>query len=457
MTVLGSGMFRKLPKLVSFQRRSVSTQTYDIIIAGGGMVGAAMACSLGASPSFKNKSVLMLEAGSSVSSKQKDPNIYSNRVSAISPGSKKLFESLDVWASIEKNRLKPVKQLQVWDACSESKIHFERENFNGDVAYIIENDVIIDSCVETLEKLTNVTVKTNAAVKSCKLVENLSTLVEIELVDGSSYRSDLLIAADGANSLVRKTMGVHYVSWPYGQKGVVATLEVSSTGNNEIAWQRFTPNGPIALLPLTDRLSSLVWTTATTEAERLLALDDDRFVDSLNSSLRSDRDQSFATNKVLDFFENCVKFVVPASTTDARLMSPTVVRVLDKSRAAFPLGLGHATHYVLPRVVLIGDAAHRVHPLAGQGVNLGFGDVATLTQVLERCIGEGADIGSMMYLSEYESRRQRHNVPVMFTIDWLNRLYSSKRTPFVLARSLGLNLVDKMTPLKKMIIEEASI
>ncbi|VDL85080.1 unnamed protein product [Nippostrongylus brasiliensis] len=218
-----------------------------------------------------------------------------------------------------------------------------------------------------------------------------------------------------------------------------------TSGKNDIAWQRFCRNGPIAYLPLTEKLSSLVWTTSTQEAQRLVALPKEEFVDELNRNMFTEENQNDCVNKLLFSFSK-----MPFLSSDIRkaLLPPHVVGLQGDTRAAFPLGFGHSHTYAAPRCVLIGDAAHRIHPLGGQGVNLGWNDVMVLDQVLTRAVSDGADLGALTYLKDYDSEAQRHNLPVMVSCDWLNRLYRTNAAPVVMLRSLGLAAFNRLTPIK---------
>ncbi|KAL4715925.1 hypothetical protein ACJJTC_013225 [Scirpophaga incertulas] len=256
-----------------------------------------------------------------------------------------------------------------------------------------------------------------------------------------------LIGADGANSAVRKAMGVQYLSWNYNQMGVVATLHLAEETENTTAWQRWLPNGPIALLPLDSTRSSLVWSTWQDEARRLLKLPEDQFIDALNDALWKQYPRSKAVEACMSWLSSCLqKAGLPDGV--ARQLPPSVKSIVPNSRAAFPLGFGHSTRYVAPGVVLIGDAAHRVHPLAGQGVNLGFGDVKDLTELLSDAIYTGYDITHHEWMEKYETLRQKHNLPTQLAVDALHRLYTVELPPIVLARSLGLQITNALQPIK---------
>ncbi|XP_034936925.1 ubiquinone biosynthesis monooxygenase COQ6, mitochondrial [Chelonus insularis] len=249
-------------------------------------------------------------------------------------------------------------------------------------------------------------------------------------------------------------MNVQWIRWDYDQLGIVATVELSEPTENNVAWQRFLPNGPVALLPLTDSLSSVVWSINTSEAKRLLKVSEEEFVDALNDALW----KVYPRNGVVESGMKALQQLLEQfslQTGVSRQLQPSVSKIIEGSRAAFPLGFGHAASYVANGVVLIGDAAHRVHPLAGQGVNLGFGDITTLVKVLNNAVRDGAMLGDTQYLKKYETSRQRHNVPTMLAIDALHRLYKGTAAPIVLARSLGLQLINALGPVKKFLIDHA--
>ncbi|XP_005111749.1 ubiquinone biosynthesis monooxygenase COQ6, mitochondrial [Aplysia californica] len=433
----------------------------DIVISGGGMVGGSMACALGNNKMLKNKRIVLLEA-----SKDKGdyvlPNSYSNRTCALSPSTRRLLESFGAWQEIEALRYHPVLRMQVWESCSDSLITFNNPDMTDSLAYIVENDVILAGIMRALKAQGNrVEIRYGTKVETFSLPgkeeDNIKLpYVGLQLSDGSELRTKLLIGADGMNSAVRDAAGFHTMTRDYKQTAVVATLVLGDTTLNNTAWQRFLPTGPIALLPLSDKLSSLVWTTTPQDAKHLQQIPADSFVDAVNDALWHEREKNPLAGQMLEAFKTVVQNVFPDSDP-SRQLPPTVIDVQEGSRAAFPLKLIHSSQYVQSRVALIGDAGHRLHPLAGQGVNLGFGDVECLNEVLGEAVRSGADPGSLTPLLRYESERQRHNVPVMLSIDGLQRLYSTEFTPLVVLRSLGLQATNSLSFIKKKIIEQASI
>ncbi|CEF63421.1 Ubiquinone biosynthesis monooxygenase COQ6 [Strongyloides ratti] len=447
--------------LVQTRRFLSSSKLYDVVVVGGGMVGNAMAAALGSSPVMKESNILLLEAGKT-QKLSKPSEVFSNRVSAVSPASTNLFKNLNIWDDILKYRVGPVQEMRVMDDCSQSNIFFEPDLSSEVIAHIIENNVIIGCLYNKISKLNNVEVKEEIRVTDIQLPLTIGDLAKIKLSDGSSISTNLVIGADGFNSLVRKAMGTNYTTWNYDQMGIVCTLKINTDGfKNNTAWQRFTPLGPLALLPLNDNFSSLVWTTSTENAKRLLNLNEEDFIKELNYHLQTESKQNSCVNQTLFLFEKFINNLPLGSASEKASLNtnvkiPSVLSLQTDTRAAFPLGFGHAHNYIAPRSVLIGDAAHRMHPLAGQGVNLGWSDVRILVDVIEKLMKEGGDLGSVTYLKEYESKAQKHNLPVMVGVDWLNRLYRTDFTPVVMARSLGLFGVNKLTPLKDFIIHQAS-
>lgn len=446
--------------LACAQHGEQSEEVYDVVISGGGMVGTAMACSLGMEPNLEGKKILLLEAGNKMVL-DKVPEAYSTRVSSISPGSATLLGGIGAWENIKNMRCKPYQKMQVWDACSDALITFDKENLQDEMAYIVENDIIVAALTKQLDGLPD-NVKVHYQTKVVKYqwprvshLDESIPWVQVTLADGRTLQTKLLIGADGPNSMVRKESGIPTVKWNYDQSAVVAVLHLSEPTENTVAWQRFLPTGPIAMLPLSDTESSLVWSTSHQHAEELLELDEESFVDAINSAFWSNESQSELVETAGTLFRNALTLLMP-STGSIRQLPPSVAGIGTKSRVKFPLGMGHASEYIRHRVALIGDAAHRVHPLAGQGANLGFGDVACLTQVLSQAAFSGKDLGAMQHLLQYETERQRHNLPMMAAIDMMKRLYSTNSVPAVLLRSFGLQATNMLPPIKEQIMSFAS-
>ncbi|ETE64145.1 Ubiquinone biosynthesis monooxygenase COQ6, partial [Ophiophagus hannah] len=407
-------------------RSNGSNAVYDVVVSGGGMVGAAMAAALGHDVHLSDKKILLLEARPK--KKIKDISTeYSNRV---------------------------------WDACSEALIMFENDNLE-DMGYIVENDIIMSALYKQLDTVSDqveVLYRSRAIGYTWPLPHqssDSSPWVQIDLADGRRFQTKLLIGADGQNSLIRKAAGIQNINYQYDQSAVVATLHLSEATDNNVAWQRFLPSGPIALLPLSDTASSLVWSTSHEHAVQLQRMDEENFVDSVNSAFWSNANHSDFIDTAASMFRSAVSLLMPSGTA-ARQLPPSVAKVDPKSRAVFPLGLGHATEYVQDRVALIGDAAHRVHPLAGQGVNMGFGDISCLTNYLSAAAFKGKDLGSLSHLLQYEGERQRHNLSLVAATDLLSRLYSTNMAPFVLLRTWGLQITNAVPPVKEQIMAFAS-
>ncbi|KAJ7399537.1 Ubiquinone biosynthesis monooxygenase COQ6, mitochondrial [Pitangus sulphuratus] len=451
-----------------------------------------MAAALGHDIHFHDKKIALLEAGPR---KEYDhmPDSYSNRVSSISPGSATLLSSFGAWDHVCSLRLKPFRRMQVpdlglqiycvfvysefskvWDACSEAMIIFEKDDLD-DMGYIVENDVIMSALTKQLDAVADrveVFYRSRAVGYTWPLPSHscdTSPWVQIELADGRRLQTKLLIGADGHNSVVRREAGIKNIEHQYDQSAVVATLHLSEATDNNVAWQRFLPTGPIALLPLSDTASSLVWSTSHEHASELLAMDEESFVDSINSAFVSislmaglvclfqwsNINHSDFIDTAGAMFRSAISLLKPSGTA-VRQLPPSVAEVDPESRAMFPLGMGHATEYVQHRVALIGDAAHRVHPLAGQGVNLGFGDIACLAHHLSAAAFNGSDLGSLKHLLKFETERQRHNVSLIAATDLLKRLYSTRLAPLVLLRTWGLQATNALPPVKEQIMAFAS-
>jgi len=386
--------------------------SYDIIIIGGSMVGSALACALGGS----RLRVAVLEASEPVA--VVGHGDYDLRVSAITRASQRIFEAVGAWDAMTALRASPFRHMHVWDAGGSGVIHFDSaEVGEPTLGHIIENRVVQESLLARARAFDNVTVLRPAAMDVFTVH---SDGVTVRLQDGSEIGARLLVGADGARSSVRAQAGIEVRGWAYDQTAVVATVR-TERGHQETAWQRFLPTGPLAFLPLGDGSCSIVWSTTPEQAEMLLGQGEDEFLRRLGEAF--------------DLTLGAVTATGP--------------------RAAFPLRLRHASHYVQPRLALIGDAAHTIHPLAGQGVNLGLLDAATLAEVLLDAAARGRDLGDVAVLRRYERWRKGDNLAMMAAMDGFKRLFGTGVTPVRLLRNAGLRLVNGAGPLKRVFIRQA--
>ncbi|CAH8631124.1 unnamed protein product [Schistosoma mattheei] len=413
---------------------------YDVIIVGGGMVGFGLAAVAAASKSLGKKSILLLESSGKKKYQRKEE--YENRVVALNDLSVNMLKDIGVWEFIQSFRSQPVNKMKVWETKSNLYLTFQR----NPLAYIVENDLVIESLRNYLESnnnSSNVTILYETQAENIQLPssDHPEHLVRVDVQQRTqdkreTVETDLLIGADGFNSLVRRTANIHTIGWNHNQKAIVATLKLEQANNESIAWQRFLPTGPVALLPLSKEYSSLVWSTTSYEADRLMNLKDLDFIQELNDCLTKPNEstsqigalfnkmgQCFAS--IVDYFGNQIKSTDNESESSS-FSTPTVLSIQPNTkRACFPLGFQHATFYSAPHVALVGDSAHRILPLAGQGVNLGFGDVVSLVKHLEEAVLHGANIGSLAYLKDYTNERQRIIVPLAGTLELINLLYST--------------------------------
>eukprot|EP00092_Neocalanus_flemingeri_P009625 GFUD01010361.1.p1 GENE.GFUD01010361.1~~GFUD01010361.1.p1 ORF type:complete len:458 (-),score=146.79 GFUD01010361.1:19-1392(-) len=448
---LGQGLPR--PNCSSF-----SSSSADVVIAGGGMVGSAAAVALSKLACMQNRKIVLLEAGPE--KKIVLTPEYSNRVSALSPTSVGLLSKLGAWDIIQAARIGPVMKMRVWDGCSRAGILFDSDgDSQKPLSYLVENDLTVKALTDVLGDCGNLEVRYGARVKGYQLPSKEETEnrpkeeVVVELEGGEKIETSLLVGADGFRSLVRSSLGCDYVGWEYNQMGIVATLVIEEQEEpNMTAWQRFLPTGPVAVLPLCQNKSSLVWTVNKDMARDMVDMEKETFIEKLNKALVGKEAENSIVNSVSEGFDLILNSFLPSKTGVEH--SPPVVKGVF-NRAAFPLGFGHSTRYVGPRAVLIGDAAHRVHPLAGQGVNLGFGDVDSLAEMVEGMVTEGGGLGHHEYLCQYETDRQRHNLATMVGVDCLQKLYCTDSTPLVLARSLGIMATNAANPVKKIIMQHA--
>jgi 2-octaprenylphenol hydroxylase len=308
--------------------------------------------------------------------------------------------------------------MHVWDAGGEGAIHFDVAELGEDaLGHIVENAVVQRALWESLQASGGVELLCPAAVTA---LQRAGDGIACRLEDGRELRARLVVGADGAQSRVRRFARIQGRGWSYDQQALVATVATEHS-HRETAWQRFLPNGPLAFLPLHDGRSSIVWSTTPHQAQQLLEEDEETFC----------RQLELAFAATLGRIESCGE------------------------RAAFPLRLQYVDSYVQPGLALIGDAAHTVHPLAGQGVNLGILDAACLAEVVLEARAQGKDIAALKVLRRYERWRKGHNLLMMATMDGFKRLFGATWEPLRWARGAGMNLTNSLPPLKQLIMNHA--
>ncbi|HUA81596.1 MAG TPA: FAD-dependent oxidoreductase [Dyella sp.] len=384
----------------------------DIAVVGGGMVGAAAALAL--SRAGFNTALLEARAPSPWQSGD-DVDL---RVVGLAPSSVALLDELGVWTSIRQARACPYARMHVWDAQSGASIDFDAADEGRDqLGYIVENSLVQWTLWQALEA-AGVQRLCPATVND---FETRSDRIVLDLADQESVGVRLLVAADGGNSPLRQRAGIVTHGRDYTQRAVVANV-TTERPHAHTCWQRFLAAGPLAMLPLGDGRSSIVWSLPESEAQRVLALDEEAFMQELGMA------------------------------SDFRLGRVTGTT----ARAAFPLKLQLARSYQAERFVLLGDAAHVVHPLAGQGVNLGLRDVAELRDTLVAARDHGRDFAAPHVLRRYARRRRSADTLDAYGFDALARIYTWQSAPWVAARGLGVRIVDRLLPLKRRLATHAA-
>ncbi|WP_386070806.1 UbiH/UbiF/VisC/COQ6 family ubiquinone biosynthesis hydroxylase [Tahibacter sp. UC22_41] len=384
---------------------------FDVAVVGAGMVGSACALAL----ARKGLRVALVEERAPTAWNAADE--VDLRVVAIAPSSVALFERLDVWTAIRNARAGAYRHMHVWDSGNGAQIDFDAADSGGaELGFIVENRLIQHALWQALQAEAGVSLRCPARVVA---TEDEGDQRVLRLDDDGRILARLVVAADGASSPLRHLLGIGAGGHVYDQHALVAHVRTERP-HEQTAWQRFLPGGTLAFLPLADGRCSIVWSLPPAECRRLREIDETTFLQELGCAF------------------------------DFRL-GPILA---TSARAEFPLRLLLAERYVAPRFALIGDAAHQVHPLAGQGVNLGLRDVDALVEA----IGEEAerDPGAVTTLRRYERRRRSDNTISAWGMDGINRLFRSEFEPLVFARGLGLRAVNALGPLKQLIARHAA-
>ena len=397
----------------------MSDEQVDMLIAGGGFAGLTLAIAL-------RQGLGSQGLGPSVSVTVADPTLGKShaddeRASAIVAAARRLFETLGVWQGVA-GEAQPILDMVVTDSRVDDAVRPVFLTFAGDVepgepfAHMIENRILIPA-LEAKAREAGVALRASAVTT----VSYDGERAAVALADGSTLKARLLVAADGARSSIREQAGIAVRGWEYGQSAIVTTVGHERDHEGR-AVEHFLPGGPFAILPLTGRRSSIVWTETTDDAERIMALADDAF--------HAELEQRFK----LHLGE---------------------IRTVG-ARRVHPLGFFIARSFIAERIALVGDAAHVIHPIAGQGLNMGLRDSAALAEVLVDAARLGLDPGAADVLERYQRWRRFDTMTMGLATDGLNRLFSNRSAALRVVRDIGLGLVDRVPNLKRLFIREAA-
>ncbi|GMN90226.1 UbiH/UbiF/VisC/COQ6 family ubiquinone biosynthesis hydroxylase [Francisella sciaenopsi] len=384
----------------------------DVVIVGGGMVGLSLALSL----HQNGLQVAVIEARE-INHKHLNSDRVETRVSAINHTSKRLLQDLGVWNTIKSNRISPYYQMCVWDDVPSESITISAEEISEhSLGNIVENDIITQALITKISN-TGIEIFTNQKIE--KIQKNGNT--ELVVLADKIIETSLIVGADGANSFVRDYFNFETKVKPYKHTAIVATLELEKQ-HNQTAYQRFYNKGVLAFLPLENpNRASIVWSVKTDYADFLMSLADEKF----------ELELAKAINNTLG-----------------------EVKLLSK-RFSFELVQRHAKSYIKSNVVLVGDAAHTIHPLAGQGVNIGFKDVIALSKVVSEAFAKGRLIGHISTLDKYQRERKLDNTKMIALMKAFKEVFGSENDYIKKARRAGFELVDKNSIVKSLVVKQA--
>ena len=366
--------------------------------------------------------------------------------------------------------------MQVWDGVTDARISFDWDSARPflsarkpsqatTIAYMIENVNITTTLLSRLSELGGVDIFSSTKVEGIKLGMDteqldLSSWPILTLSNGKTLAARLLVGADGANSPVRTFAGIPSRGFDYDRHGVVASLKLEGPGwggpDHKIAYQRFLPSGPLAMLPMPGDMATLVWSTTPERAAKLRSLSQNDFAAMVNAGFRLSTTDLEYLHTMHSGQEEEIAWREKHTPMNERDIPMKVIDVQQGSVASFPLKMRHADVYTGERIALVGDAAHTIHPLAGQGLNQGQGDAAALVRTISHAVQTGQDIGSVLALESYNSERYAENNAMLGVCDKLHRIYSVGSGPIVGLRSLGLRAVDAMGPLKGFLMNRAA-
>ncbi|MGR8933477.1 MAG: UbiH/UbiF/VisC/COQ6 family ubiquinone biosynthesis hydroxylase [Gammaproteobacteria bacterium] len=385
-------------------------QDFDVVIVGGGMVGAALGCALGGC----SLQVAVLEQQMPEAFAAEQP--HDLRVSALSIASRKIMETVGAWEGVLSRRFCPFQRMRVWEAGGDTEFCSD-DIGQRELGYIVENRVTQLAFLDRLVEFNNVQLLCPSQIVSLRYDPRRSVIV---LQDGRTITGKLLVAADGGQSRVRQAAGIGVTSWDYGQHALVIYIE-TDYAQQDITWQRFVPSGPQAFLPLPGNYGSIVWYNSPDEVRRLQALPPEALL-----------------SEMVAAFPDClgeVRAVLGATS--------------------FALKRQHAQQYVKSGIALVGDAAHMINPLAGQGVNIGLLDAAALAQIVLEAANKGKDFSSVETLQKYQQLRRNENLKMMTVMDAFYRVFSNDVLPLKVLRNLGLGLAERLRPAKLKVMRMA--
>lgn len=383
----------------------------EVVVVGGGVVGAA--CALGLARLGLQVALVEGRAPTRWTPEQADLRVY-----AFAPDNAALLQSLGVWDAVRSARAQPYRAMRVWDAAGGGELVFDADRLGRpQLGWIVEHGLLVDRLWAALPQ-AGVQLHVPAEVEG---LEQDEAGVRLRLQGGQRVDARLVVAADGAQSTLRRLAGLDVQAHDYGQSGLVAYVR-TELPHQDTAWQRFLPGGPLAFLPATQGRSSIVWSLPQEEAQLRLTQSPEAFEQALGRAF------------------------------EGRLGKVS----LDSERALFPLRRQLATQYVAGRVMLMGDAAHVVHPLAGQGVNLGLRDVSAWLAQVRQAQARGADWATTHRLARWARVRSSENTAAAYTFDGLNTLFSNDELHTTLARGKLLGLAGKLPPLTRLLWSRAA-
>ena len=387
-------------------------QSVDIAIIGGGMVGLTVAAAL------ENSGLRIVIIESKLPETELD-NLPDVRVSAISRASENILDHVGAWQGIVDRRAASYSSMKVWEQDSFACIEFEAEQIaQRNLGHIVENRVIQLSLLEKVSKQENVTL---LAPERCSNIMFGESEAWLNLETGKAITAKLVVGADGANSWLRQQVDIPLTHWDYGHSALVANIRTVEP-HDKTARQIFRPEGPLAFLPLGEpNLSSIVWSLDPLHAENLVSMPEEEF----NKQLTAAFDNQLGLCNV------------------------------EGERQAFPLKMRYAKDFVKERVVLVGDAAHTIHPLAGQGVNLGLADAAALAETINELHQEGKDIGLKTNLRPFERWRKTEAAQMIASMQGFKELFSGSNPIKKLVRGIGMSLTNEVTPVKDECLKRA--